>query len=95
MQRTYLGSSLTLHAMGRLSNPSEGPAFEPLISKGLRARVLWGGCRTPQGATFEPLISRRARGSFPLLRRTLSKYLLSRSLRRERDRKGKGRKEIF
>ena len=26
--------------MGRLSNPSEGPAFEPLISKGLKARVL-------------------------------------------------------
>jgi hypothetical protein len=34
---------------GRLSNPFEGPAFEPLISKGLGARVLWGGCRTPQG----------------------------------------------
>jgi hypothetical protein len=56
------GSSLTLRALGRLSNPFEGPAFEPLISKGLGARVLWGGCRTPQGATFEPLISRRARG---------------------------------
>jgi hypothetical protein len=25
---------------GWLSNPSEGPAFDPLISKGLRARVL-------------------------------------------------------
>jgi hypothetical protein len=36
--------------------------------------VLWGGCRTPQGATFEPLISRRARGLFPSLRRILSKY---------------------
>jgi hypothetical protein len=56
---------------GRLSNPSEGPAFEPLISKGHGARVLWGGCRTPEGATFEPLISRRARGSFPLLGRIL------------------------
>jgi hypothetical protein len=33
--------------------------------------VLWGGCRTPQGTTFEPLISRRARGSFPSLRRIL------------------------
>jgi hypothetical protein len=32
---------------GRLSNPSEGPAFDPLIIKGLGARVLWGGCRTP------------------------------------------------
>jgi hypothetical protein len=80
----YPGSSLTLHALGRLSNPSEGPAFEPLISRGLGARVLWGGRRTPQGATFEPLISRRARGPFPLLRRTLSKYLLSQSLWRER-----------
>jgi hypothetical protein len=54
--------------------------------------VLWGGCQTPQGATFEPLISRRARGPFPLPRRTLSKYRLSRSLRRERE--GKGRKDI-
>jgi hypothetical protein len=33
-------SSLTLHVLGRLSNPFEGPAFEPLISKGLGARVL-------------------------------------------------------
>jgi hypothetical protein len=33
--------------------------------------VLWGGCRTPQGATFKPLISRRARGQFPSLRRIL------------------------
>jgi hypothetical protein len=56
---------------GRLSNPSEGPAFEPLISKGHEARVLWGGCRTPEGATFEPLISRRARGPFPSLGRVL------------------------
>jgi hypothetical protein len=56
---------------GRLSNPSEGQAFEPLISKGLGARVLWGGCRTLEGATFEPLISRRARDPFPSLRRIL------------------------
>jgi hypothetical protein len=35
--------------------------------------VLWGGCRTPQGATFKPLISRRARGPFPSLRRILFK----------------------
>jgi hypothetical protein len=40
MYWTYPGSSLTLRALGRLSNPSEGPAFEPLISKGLGARVL-------------------------------------------------------
>jgi hypothetical protein len=33
--------------------------------------VLWGGCRTLEGATFEPLISRRARGPFPSLRRIL------------------------
>jgi hypothetical protein len=59
------------HALGRLSNPSEGLAFEPLISKGHGARVLWGGCRTPEGATFEPLISRRARGPFPSLGRIL------------------------
>jgi hypothetical protein len=38
--------------------------------------VLWGGCRTPQGATFEPLISRRARGPLPSLRRILSEYPL-------------------
>ena len=57
----YPWSSLTL-CSGRLLNPAEGPTFEPLISKGLGARVLWGGCRTPEGETFEPLISRRARG---------------------------------
>jgi hypothetical protein len=62
---------MTLRALGRLSNLSEGPAFEPLISKGLEARVLWGGCRTWQGVTLKPLISRRARGPFPSLRRIL------------------------
>jgi hypothetical protein len=46
MYRTYPESSLTLHALGRLSNPSEGPAYEPLISSGHGARALWGGCRT-------------------------------------------------
>jgi hypothetical protein len=46
MYRTYLESSLTLSVLGRLSNPSEGPAYEPLISNGHRARALWGGCRT-------------------------------------------------
>jgi hypothetical protein len=93
----YPGLSLTLLALGRLSNPYEGLAFEPLINKGLGARVLWGGCRTPQGATFEPLISRRARGPFPLLRRILSKNLLSRSLQRERERereRGEWKKDI-
>jgi hypothetical protein len=67
----YPGSSLTLRALGRLSNPSEGPAFEPLISKGHGARVLWGGGRTLEDATFEPLISRRAQGPFPSLRRII------------------------
>jgi hypothetical protein len=40
MYRTYPESSLALRALGRLSNPSEGPAFEPLISSGHGARVL-------------------------------------------------------
>jgi hypothetical protein len=46
MYRTYPESSLTLRALGRLSNPSEGPAYEPLISSGHGAWALWGGCRT-------------------------------------------------
>jgi hypothetical protein len=55
MYRTYPESSLTLHALGRLSNPSEGPAYEPLISSGHGARVLWGGCRTlPRGQHSNP-----------------------------------------
>ena len=54
---------------GPAVEPFRGPAFEALISKGLGARVFWGGCRTPQGASFEPLISRRARGPLPLRRR--------------------------
>jgi hypothetical protein len=40
MYRTYPESSLALRALGRLSNPSEGPGFEPLISSGRGARVL-------------------------------------------------------
>ena len=73
MYRTYPESSLTLRALGRLSNPSEGPAYEPLISSGHGARVLWGGCRNPpKGPAFEPLISRRARGPLPSPRRILS-----------------------
>jgi hypothetical protein len=55
MYRTFLESSLTLRALGRLSNPSEGPAFEPLIINGRGARVLWGGCRTlPRGQPLNP-----------------------------------------
>jgi hypothetical protein len=40
MYRTYPESSLTLRALGRLLNPSEGPAYEPLISNGHGARAL-------------------------------------------------------
>jgi hypothetical protein len=55
MYRTYPESSLTLRALGRLSNPSEGPAYEPLISSVRGARVLWGGCRTlPRGQPSNP-----------------------------------------
>jgi hypothetical protein len=76
---------------GRLSNPSEGPAFEPLTTKGLGARVLWGGRRTPGGATFEPLISRRARGPFPSLRRIIFRNIAFPDPcgKRERERKRK------
>jgi hypothetical protein len=55
MYRMYPESSLTLRALGRLSNPSEGPAYEPLISSGHGARVLWGGCQTlPGGQPSNP-----------------------------------------
>jgi hypothetical protein len=55
MYRTYPESSLALHALGRLSNPSEGPAFEPLISNEPEARVLEGDCRTlPRGQPSNP-----------------------------------------
>jgi hypothetical protein len=55
MYRTYLGSSLTQRVLGRLSNPIERPTFEPLISNGRGARVLWGGCRTlPRGQPSNP-----------------------------------------
>jgi hypothetical protein len=40
MYWTYPESSLALRALRRLSNPSEGPTFEPLISSGRGARVL-------------------------------------------------------
>jgi hypothetical protein len=38
--------------MGRLSNSSEGPAFEPLISNGRGARVLWAAVEPFQGASL-------------------------------------------
>jgi hypothetical protein len=77
----------------RLSNPSEGLAFKPLISKGLGARVLWGGCRTPPGATFEPLISRRARGPFPSLRRILFRNIPFPDPRGKREREREEKKK--
>jgi hypothetical protein len=93
MYRTYLESSLTLRALGRLSNPSEGPAYEPLISSGHGARALWGGCRNPsEGPAFEPLISRRARGPLPPPRRilsTMSPFLVPVAREREREEEGK------
>jgi hypothetical protein len=55
MYRTYPESSLTLRGLGRLSNPSKGPAYELLISNGHRARALWGGCQTlPRGQHSNP-----------------------------------------
>jgi hypothetical protein len=55
MYQTYPESSLTLHVLGRLSNPSEGPTYEPLINNGQGARALWGGCRTlPRGQPLNP-----------------------------------------
>jgi hypothetical protein len=73
MYRTYPESSLTLRALGRLSNPFEGPAYKPLISSGRGAQVLWGDCQNPsEGPAFEPLISNglgarflRREGYFP------------------------------
>jgi hypothetical protein len=55
--------------------------------------VLWGGCRTPQGATFEPLISRRARGPFPSLRRILFE-ISPFPIPAAREREGKGKQDI-
>jgi hypothetical protein len=52
--------------------------------------VVWGGCRTSQGATFEPLISRRAWGPLPSPRRILSEHpLFSIPVAREREEKEK------
>jgi hypothetical protein len=49
MYRTYPESSLALRALGRLSTPSEGPAFESLISSGRGARVLcWVYASSPK-----------------------------------------------
>jgi hypothetical protein len=56
---------------GAAVEPFRGASLRTLISKGHRSRVLWGGCRTLEGATFKPLISRRARGPFPSLGRVL------------------------
>jgi hypothetical protein len=91
MYQTYLESSLTLRALGRLSNPSEGPAYEPLISNGHGARAFWGGYRNPsEGPAFEPLISWRDRGPLPSPRRILSTTSpFSVPVAREREEEGK------
>jgi hypothetical protein len=79
------------HVKEHWGSAFEGPTFEPLISKGLGARVLWGGCRTPEGASFEPLISKRSRGPFPSLRRILFRNIpfLDPYGKREREEKKK------
>jgi hypothetical protein len=78
---------------GDCRNPSEGSAFEPLISNGRGARVLWGDCRNPsEGPAFEPLISRRARGPLPSPRRILSTtppFPVPIAREREREEEGK------
>jgi hypothetical protein len=75
---------------GAAVEPFRGASLRTLISKGLEARVLWGGCRTPEGATFEPLSSRRARGPFPSLRRILFRISpFPVPVARERERKRK------
>jgi hypothetical protein len=54
----------------RLSNPSEGPAFEPLISRRAQSPSALRRLSNPsEGPAFEPLISRRARGPLPSRRR--------------------------
>jgi hypothetical protein len=57
-------------ALRRLSNPSEGPAFEPLISRRARGPSALRRLSNPsEGPAFEPLISRGARGPLPSRRR--------------------------
>jgi hypothetical protein len=55
MYRTYPESSLTLRALGRLSNPSKGLAYEPLISSGRGARALWAAVKPFRGANLRTL----------------------------------------
>jgi hypothetical protein len=40
--------------LGRLLNPFEGPTFDPLISKGLGARVLWAGAEPRRAQPSNP-----------------------------------------
>jgi hypothetical protein len=57
-------------ALRRLSNPYEGPAFEPLISRRARGPSALRRLSNPsEGPAFEPLISRGARGPLPSRRR--------------------------
>jgi hypothetical protein len=44
-------------------NPSEGPAFEPLISRGLRARFLRGEGSLSEYPLSRSLLQERERGS--------------------------------
>jgi hypothetical protein len=89
MYRTYPESSLTLHALGRLSNPSEGPAYEPLISSGHGARALWGGCRTlPRGQPSNPSSVGGLGAHFLRREESFPQRPLSRSLWQERERGG-------
>ena len=58
MYQTYPESSLALHVLRRLSNPSEGPAFEPLISRRARSPSALRRLSNPsEGPAFELLIS--------------------------------------
>jgi hypothetical protein len=65
----------------RLSNPSEGPAFEPLISRRARSPSALRRLSNPsEGPAFEPLISRGLGARFLRGEGSLSEYPLSRSL---------------
>jgi hypothetical protein len=71
----------SLSALRRLSNPSEGPAFEPLINRRARSPSALRRLSNPsKGPAFEPLISRGLGARFLRGEGSLSEYPLSRSL---------------
>jgi hypothetical protein len=84
MCRTYPGSSLALR-LRRLLNPSEGPAFEPLISRGargpfpLRGRIPFGLSPFPV-----PVVRERKRKRKRIRNRMTWRTFLTRSLWRRR-----------